>query len=103
MLTATLRGASGFGTVVVGPLKHASLCLRSLHTSSEIYELPPDFIHHSEPASQITNLTWELHDFNTCNTASTSSGPVPSPFITIAVLPVKEIKSERIVPVLYLF
>jgi hypothetical protein len=45
----------------------------------------------------------ELQDFKTFKTASTSSGPVPSPFITTAVLCVKMIRSEGIVPVLYLF
>ena len=36
MVTATLLGAFGFGTVVVGPLKQASDVSSKLHTSFEI-------------------------------------------------------------------
>src|SRR5919108_1478120 len=88
MLTATLRGASGRGIVVVGPLKQASTFSSIFHASSEIYELPlPPFRrHHSEPASHWTNSTDVLHAFNTIIIARTSSGPVPSPRIIAAVL-----------------
>src|SRR6185503_6918356 len=85
MLTATLLGAFGTGTVVVGPLKHASDSSRSFHTSGEMYELPPFFSHHSEPASHGTSSTPELQAFKTLVIALTSSGPVPSPLITAAV------------------
>src|ERR671919_2057411 len=85
MLTATLLGALGFGIVVVGPLKHASLFSRRLQTSGEIYEFPPSFSHHSDPASQVINSILELHSLSTFIIAWTSSGPVPSPLITAAV------------------
>ena len=85
MLTATLLGASGLGIVVVGPLKQASLFSSSFHTSGEIYELPLFFSHHSDPASHVIRSILELHSFNTLIIAWTSSGPVPSPFITAAV------------------
>src|SRR5574341_424449 len=85
MLTATLRGAFGTGTVVVGPLKHASESSSSFHTSGEMYELPPFFSHHSEPASHCTSSILVLHAFRTLIIALTSSGPVPSPLIIAAV------------------
>ena len=86
MLTATLLGAVEVGIVVVGPLKQASEFSRRFQTSSEIYELPPFFFHHSDPASHGTNLIFELHSFSTWIIASTSSGPVPSPLIITADL-----------------
>jgi hypothetical protein len=86
MLTATLLGALGVGIVVVGPLKQASEFSKSCHTPSEIYELPPLFVHHSDPASHGINLIFELHASRTFTIASTSSGPVPSPFIITADL-----------------
>src|SRR4051794_7449891 len=86
ILTATLRGAFGFGIVVVGPLKQASLSSSNFQTSWEIYELPPTFCHHSEPASHGINSTLVAHAFNTLIIASTSSGPVPSPLMIEAVL-----------------
>src|ERR1041385_6647892 len=85
MLTATLLGAFGTGTVVVGPLKQASDSSSSFHTSGEMYELPPFFSHHSDPASHCTSSTFVLHAFKTLTIASTSSGPVPSPLIIAAV------------------
>src|SRR5438093_2189223 len=92
MLTATLRGAFGTGTVVVGPLKQASDSSSSFHTSGEMYEVPPFFSHHSDPASHGTSSTLELQTFKTFIIALTSSGPIPSPLITAAVLLAK---SER--------
>src|SRR4029078_1025905 len=89
MLTATLLGASGFGTVVVGPLKQASEDFRVSQTSFEMYELPPFFSHHSDPALHVINSTLVLHDFRTLIIASTNSGPVPSPFIIAAFLLLK--------------
>jgi hypothetical protein len=86
MLTATLRGAFGIGTVVVGPLKQASDSSSSFQTSGEIYELPPVFCHHSDPASHGISSILELQAFKTLVIALTSSGPVPSPLITAAVL-----------------
>src|SRR5918911_3534217 len=92
ILTATLRGAFGFGIVVVGPLKQASLSSSKSQTAAEIYEspLPPlTFCHHSDPASHKTNSSWVPHAFNTLTIASTSSGPVPSPRITAAIFGAK--------------
>ncbi len=86
MVTATLLGAFGLGTVVVGPLKQASDDSSIFHTSSEMYELPPFFPHHSDPASHFINSILELHDSNTLIMEFTSSGPVPSPFIIAAFL-----------------
>src|ERR671932_506500 len=86
ILTATLRGAFGFGMVVVGPLKQASLSSSNFQTSLEIYELPPIFCHHSDPASHGTSSTLLAHDLKTLIIACTSSGPVPSPLIIAAVL-----------------
>jgi hypothetical protein len=65
MLTATLFGALEVGTVVVGPLKHASEASNIFHTSSEMYEFPPFFFHHSDPASHWISLILELHSFRT--------------------------------------
>src|SRR5688572_18648466 len=96
MLTATLLGAFGTGTVVVGPLKHASDSSSSFHTSGEMYELPPFFSHHSDPASHGTSSTLELQAFRTLVIASTSSGPVPSPLITAAVFDKLESKGTRL-------
>jgi hypothetical protein len=76
----------GVGIVVVGPLKQASEFSKSCHTSSEIYELPPLFVHHSDPASHGISLIFELQASRTFIIASTSSGPVPSPFIITADL-----------------
>src|SRR5919202_3372727 len=86
MLTATLRGAFGFGIVVVGPLKQASLSSSNFQTSLEIYESPPIFCHHSDPASHWIKSTLVSHAFITLIIASTSSGPVPSPLMIAAVL-----------------
>ena len=77
ILTATLRGAYGFGIVVVGPLKHALLSSSKFQTSEEIYELPPDFLHQSDPASHGIISTSVLHIFKTLIIVSTNSGPVP--------------------------
>src|SRR5690606_3501310 len=103
MLTATLRGAFGTGTVVVGPLKQASDFSRSFHTSGEMYELPPFFSHHSDPASHGISSTVELQAFKTFVIASTSSGPVPSPLITAAVLVAKSAKSRLSSYLIYCF
>src|SRR5437870_13902543 len=85
MLTATLRGASGNGTVVVGPLKQASDSSSSVQTSGEMHELPPFFSHHSDPASLGTSSTWELQAFKTFVIALISSGPLPSPLMTAPI------------------
>src|ERR671922_2834307 len=79
ILTATLRGAFGLGIVVVGPLKQASLSSSNFQTSCEIYELPPIFFHHSDPASAEINSVLVLHALKTLIMASTNSRPVPSP------------------------
>src|SRR5574341_248761 len=94
MLTATLRGAFGTGTVVVGPLKHASESSRSFHTSGEMYALPPFFSHHSEPASHCTSSIFVLQAFRTLIIALTSSGPVPSPLIIAAVFKIVQMPSS---------
>ena len=86
IVTATLLGAFGFGTVVVGPLKQASDEFSRSHTSFEIYEFPPFFSHHSEPASHFINSILELQEFKTCIIEFTNSGPVPSPLIIAAFL-----------------
>ena len=72
--------------VVVGPLKQASEFFKRVHTWSEIYELPPFFVHHSDPASHEINFIFELHSWSTLTMASTSSGPVPSPLMITADL-----------------
>ena len=53
MLTATLLGASGSGTVVVGPLKQASLSDSNFQTSSVIYEFVLFFFQNSDPLLQV--------------------------------------------------
>src|SRR5262245_11811211 len=101
MLTATLLGAFGTGTVVVGPLKQASDCSSSFQTSGEMYELPPAFCHHSDPASHVTSSIFELQAFKTLIIALTSSGPVPSPLITAAVF--VKLQTRRFFRYLFLF
>src|ERR671932_361584 len=86
ILTATLRGAFGFGIVVVGPLKQASLSSSNFQTASEIYVLPPIVCQHSDPASHGISSTFVAHDLKTLIIASTSSGTVPTPHIIETIL-----------------
>lgn len=47
--------------------------------------MPPTSCHHSDPASHGINSILVSHVLRTLIIASTSSGPVPSPRITVAV------------------
>src|SRR5579864_346857 len=88
-VTATLLGAFGIGIVVVGPLKQALVSPSNFIVYSGMYvESRREFFSHcSDPASHKIISVWVLHDFNTCNIASTISGPMPSPFIIAAFFP----------------
>src|SRR6476660_2185107 len=99
-VTATLLGAFGIGIVVVGPLKHALVSPSSFMVESGMYvaSLRAFFSHCSDPASHRINSVWVLHDFSTCNIASTISGPIPSPLIIAALFP----KTCGIADLLYL-
>ena len=88
-VTATLLGASGTGIVVVGPLKHASAPSRTEMVPSGMYDasLLPFLSHCSDPASHSTISDWTLHSLRTRSMDPTTSGPIPSPIMTAAVLP----------------
>ena len=84
--TATLFGAFGFGIVVVGPLKHASASSRACIVESGMYDLSlkPFFSHCSDPASQKRSSDCILDSLRILSIESTTSGPIPSPFIITA-------------------
>src|SRR5919202_4191754 len=60
-----------------------------------MYDSPAFFFHHSDPASHGINSILVLHVLKTFIIAATSSGPVPSPRITIAVFFAKSNQSKN--------
>ena len=86
-VTATLRGASGRGIVVVGPLKHASAASSSDMVLSGMYDgsREPDLSHCSEPASHSIISDSSPQPRSMPSMESTISGPIPSPRMTAAL------------------